>query len=65
MTSIYGPKFADENFELKHTEAGILSMVEFILVAKILKNINIFRQMLGQIPMVTSPFKISIYCRSY
>lgn len=36
MTSIYGPKFADENFELKHTEAGILSMVEFILVAKIL-----------------------------
>jgi hypothetical protein len=27
MTSIYGPKFADENFELKHTEAGILSMV--------------------------------------
>lgn len=26
MTSIYGPKFTDENFELKHTEAGILSM---------------------------------------
>ncbi|KAI6181667.1 Ras-related protein Rab-21 [Aphelenchoides besseyi] len=26
MTSIYGPKFADENFDLKHTEAGILSM---------------------------------------
>jgi peptidylprolyl isomerase len=24
--SIYGEKFADENFELKHTEAGILSM---------------------------------------
>jgi peptidylprolyl isomerase len=24
--SIYGEKFADENFELKHTEAGMLSM---------------------------------------
>merc|ERR1712113_911503 len=24
--SIYGAKFADENFQLKHTEAGILSM---------------------------------------
>jgi peptidylprolyl isomerase len=24
--SIYGEKFADENFELKHTEAGLLSM---------------------------------------
>merc|ERR1719510_2269419 len=24
--SIYGEKFADENFKLKHTEAGILSM---------------------------------------
>lgn len=24
--SIYGEKFADENFELKHTNAGILSM---------------------------------------
>ena len=24
--SIYGEKFADENFDLKHTEAGLLSM---------------------------------------
>lgn len=24
--SIYGPKFADENFVVKHTEAGLLSM---------------------------------------
>lgn len=24
--SIYGPKFADENFKLRHVEAGILSM---------------------------------------
>nr|WP_274601085.1 peptidylprolyl isomerase [Halochromatium roseum] len=24
--SIYGDKFADENFDLKHTEAGLLSM---------------------------------------
>ena len=25
--SIYGSPFADENFDLKHTEAGMLSMV--------------------------------------
>jgi peptidyl-prolyl isomerase H (cyclophilin H) len=25
--SIYGEKFADENFEMKHTGAGLLSMV--------------------------------------
>ena len=26
MTSIYGTKFRDENFTMKHTEPGILSM---------------------------------------
>jgi peptidyl-prolyl isomerase H (cyclophilin H) len=26
-TSIYGPQFDDENFELKHDAAGLLSMV--------------------------------------
>jgi len=30
MTSIYGPKFADENFTLQHEEAGILSMVSLL-----------------------------------
>jgi peptidyl-prolyl isomerase H (cyclophilin H) len=25
-TSIYGDKFADENFKIKHTETGLLSM---------------------------------------
>lgn len=28
--SIYGGKFADENFGLKHTQAGLLSMVRVI-----------------------------------
>ena len=28
--SIYGGKFADENFSLKHTQAGLLSMVSFL-----------------------------------
>jgi hypothetical protein len=27
--SIYGGKFADENFVFKHTQAGLLSMVRF------------------------------------
>lgn len=26
-TSIYGPKFEDENFEVSHDQAGLLSMV--------------------------------------
>lgn len=28
-TSIYGSQFADENFEVKHDGAGLLSMVRF------------------------------------
>jgi hypothetical protein len=28
--SIYGEKFDDENFDLKHDSAGLLSMVNFI-----------------------------------
>lgn len=28
-TSIYGPQFDDENFDLKHDTAGLLSMVSF------------------------------------
>jgi cyclophilin family peptidyl-prolyl cis-trans isomerase len=27
--SIYGPKFADENFVLKHTKAGILDLFRY------------------------------------
>lgn len=30
ITSIYGPKFADENFELQHAEAGTLSMAKYV-----------------------------------
>ena len=29
LMSIYGGKFADENFTCKHTQAGLLSMVRF------------------------------------
>lgn len=31
MTSIYGEKFPDENFEMKHINAGLLSMVRLFL----------------------------------
>ena len=30
--SIYGGKFADENFVFKHSQAGLLSMVRFMMI---------------------------------
>jgi len=32
MMSIYGEKFPDENFEVKHSTPGLLSMVSFEVV---------------------------------
>ena len=31
LTSIYGGKFADENFKMRHTGAGLLSMASEII----------------------------------
>ena len=43
VMSIYGGRFQDENFELKHTEAYLLSMVTFSFLG------------LNQLFMLTSP----------
>ncbi len=42
--SIYGGKFADENFVFKHNQAGLLSMVRFsrMLLRKTEENIFLF-----------------------
>jgi len=55
--SIYGGKFADENFVFKHTQAGLLSMVRFsrmFLDNKKKTKIFYFRRIVEEIQMVVN-----------
>lgn len=54
--SIYGGKFADENFVFKHTQAGLLSMVGILFFYRInQKHLrSSYRQIVEKIRMVVN-----------
>jgi hypothetical protein len=55
--SIYGGKFADENFVFKHNQAGLLSMVRFsrMLLRKTEeRTFFVYRQIVEEIQMVVN-----------
>lgn len=58
--SIYGDKFPDENFELKHNSAGLLSMVQFILLMKEFFILMRIRQIADLTPMVVNFSSLAI-----
>ena len=53
--SIYGGKFADENFAFKHGQAGLLSMVRFTgILGRTGDNLLSFRPIVVKIRMVVN-----------
>lgn len=52
--SIYGGKFADENFVFKHSQAGLLSMVRLTKILEIECHSLSSRPIVAKIPMVVN-----------